>query len=130
MAISLDLYVDQGTDWTAILPPVTDTTGTLVDLTTYTAVSQLRRSYTSIYAVQLTVTIDSPTTGVIELSLGNTETAGLDPLRYVYDVVIIDSSLNRTKVFDGLIIVNPGVTDKPNTSLLTPFTPDDWGGLL
>ena len=130
MAINLDLYIDQGTDWTATLPPVTSASGNVVDLTTYTVASQLRRSYASIYAVQITTTVSSPTTGVIALSMVNTETGGLDPLRYVYDVIIIDSSLNRTKVFDGLIIVNPGVTDKPNTTLLTPYMPDDFGGLV
>ena len=130
MAKNIDLYVDQGADFIAILPPVTDTTGTVVNLTTYTVVSQLRRSYATIQAVQLTATISNPTGGVITISLNNSETAGLDPLRYVYDVIIIDSSLIRTKVFDCLIIVNPGVSDKPNTSLLTPFIPDDYGGIV
>ena len=132
MAISLDLYIDQGADFTAILPPVTDATGTVVDLTTYTTESQLRRSYSTLVAVQIAAAITDPTGGVITLSMGNTDTAGLDPLRYVYDVIIISASpdLIRTKVFDGLIYVNPGVTDKPNTTLLTPYLPDDWGGIF
>jgi hypothetical protein len=129
MALNLDLYIDQGTDWTAILPPVTNPAGTVVDLTTYTAESQLRRSYASVVAVQITATISNPTGGIITLTMVNTSTAGLDPLRYVYDVNITDGSGNITKVFDGLIIVNPGVTNKPNTDLLTPFVPDDYGGL-
>src|ERR1017187_8297361 len=120
MAKSIDLYIDQGADFTAILPPVTDTSGDVFDLTDYTVLCQIRRSYADIFAVQITTEVSDGPTGVITLSLANTETSGLYPLRYVYDVIIVSTDNIRTKVFDGLMIVNPGVSDKPNTTLLTP----------
>lgn len=131
MAINEDLYIDQGSDFLAQMPPVTNTAGTVVDLTTYTAACQMRRSYGSIYAINVTATITDPTEGIITLSMLNSETQGLSPLRYVYDVTIISASDPPiiTKVFDGLIIVNPGVTDKPVTNIVVPYIPDDFGGI-
>lgn len=197
MAINIDLYIDQGSDFSAVLPVVTTNTtdGIPLDLTPYSIQCQIRRSYSTSDAVQINTSGSSD--GVITLSLPNIETAGLDPLRYVYDVVIINTNYNfiltgitgsfslgeivtggtsgatgnviswntptliinnvvgtfvnelltggtsgaiatvqsftsntlRTKVFDGLMIVNPGVSDMPNTNLLTPYVPDDWGSI-
>jgi hypothetical protein len=129
MAKSIDLYIDQGSDFLVTLPAVTAANGSVVDLTTYTAVCQIRRSYASLDAVQLVVTIPNPSNGIIVLSLVKTETVGLTPTRYVYDVVITDANGKATKVFEGLMVVNPGVSGKPNTTLLTPYVPDDYGGL-
>jgi len=128
MAKSLDIYIDQGADLMANLPPVTDPTGAVLDLTGYTATSQLRRGYASRDAIAFIAAISNPTGGIITLTLGNETTAGLAPLRYVYDVMIADNNGVLTKVFDGLCIVNPGVTGKPITNVILPTIPDDWGG--
>lgn len=129
MAKSIDLYIDQGADFTAVLPPVTSATGTVVNLSTYTVVCQIRRSYAASDAVQITATISNASGGVITLTLPKTQTGGLTPTRYVYDVVITSSTGYATRVFEGLFVVNPGVSGKPNTSLVTPYIPDDYGGL-
>ena len=129
MSKNLDLYIDQGADFVAVLPPVTDASGTVVDLSLYTAESQIRRSYASKQAIQLVANVTDAGAGVITLSLDHGQTAGLNPLRYVYDVIITAQDATRIKVYDGLMIVNPGVTDKPNTTLLTPYVPDDYGGI-
>ena len=130
MAKVIDIYIDQGSDFTATFPPVTDNTGNVVDLSGYTAVCQIRRSYATIYAVQMTIDDSEFAEGVITITLDNGETAGLAPTRWVYDITIQDP-INSTvvKVFEGLATVNPGVSSKPNTTLLTPYIPDDYGGL-
>jgi hypothetical protein len=124
------MYIDQGSDFTATFPPVTDATGgNAVDLSGYTAVCQIRRSYATIYAVPMVVDASQFSGGVITIMLSKNETAGLTPTRYVYDVTIEDGYGFVTKVFEGLATVNPGVSSKPNTTLLTPYIPDDYGGL-
>ena len=129
MAKNLDIYIDQGSDFTATFPPVTDNSGNAIDLTGYTAVCQIRRSYATAFAVQMTVDNSEFSDGIITISLVNSETGGLTPTRYVYDVVITDTNGLVTKIFEGLATVNPGVSSKPNTTLVTPYIPDDFGGL-
>lgn len=129
MAKVIDIYIDQGSDFTATFPPVTDNSGNAVDLTGYTVVCQIRRSYATVYAVQMNIDNSEFSDGLITITLPNTETGGLTPTRYVYDVTIRDSGGLVTKVFEGLATVNPGVSSKPNTTLLTPYIPDDYGGL-
>jgi hypothetical protein len=125
----LDIYIDQGSDFTATFPPVTDNSGNAVDLTGYTAVCQIRRSYATVYAVPMNVDNSEFSDGIITITLPNSETCGLTPTRYVYDVIITDTDGLVTKVFEGLATVNPGVSSKPNTTLLTPYIPEDYGGL-
>lgn len=129
MSKSINIYIEQGSDFLAVFPPVTNPNGTVMNLTGYTVIAQLRRGYTSHNAVQFVSTITNAPGGVITLTMVNTHTGGLTPLRHVYDVIVISSAQVRTKVFEGLCIVNPGVTDKPNTTLLTPNIPDDYGGI-
>lgn len=130
MALSLDLYIDQGSDFTAVMPPVTNSSGTVVNLSTYTPKCLIRLSYATVYAVEVGASVTNAAGGIITLSMGNVETAGLNSTRWVYDVIITDGGGLITKVFEGIVTVNPAVTSKPNTSLLTPYVPDDWGGLV
>ena len=46
MAIIANLYIDQGTDFT-ITVDVTDAAGDVLDLTNYTALAQMRKTYSS-----------------------------------------------------------------------------------
>ena len=129
MALSLDLYIDQGSDFVAVLPPVTLPNGSVLNLTGYAPSSYMRRSFATQYAVSFTAIVLDATGGIIKLTMPNQETAGLEPTRWVYDVVLTDVNSTVTKIFEGMVIVNPAVTSKPNTSLLTPYVPEDWGGL-
>ena len=133
MAKNIDIYIDQGSDFMATFPPVTDNNGVAVDLTDpspYIVKCLIRRSYATIFAVEMTVDESQFSDGIITIELSNSETAGLVATRWVYDVTI-EEPINNTvvKVFEGLATVNPGVSSKPNTTLLTPYIPDDYGGL-
>ena len=131
MAKKIDIYVDQGSDFTATFPPVTDNNGETLDLTDFTAKCMIRRSYATVYAVELTVDDSRFSEGVITITMTNGETSGLVPTRWVYDITIQDPINNTVvKVFEGLATVNPGVSSKPNTTLLSPYIPEDYGTLL
>jgi hypothetical protein len=79
----------------------------------------------------MTVDDSQFTNGIITVTLTNSETSGLAPTRWVYDVTVESPSPDNIviKVFEGLATVNPGVSSKPNTTLLTPYIPEDYGGL-
>jgi hypothetical protein len=71
----------------------------------------IRKTYQSTTATTFTSTFVSPrTTGQITISLTDTQTAALEAGRYVYDLVITDSSGNKTRVVEGIATVNPSVS--------------------
>lgn len=129
MAKNVDLYMDQGSDFEFEFPPVRNYDGTVVNLTGYEVTSLLRRSYAIKTAVAFTAEITNPTGGIIKLSMLNEHTAGLNATRWVYDVIITDPDEIVDRVFEGLVHVSPSVSSKPNTTLLTPYVPDDYGGI-
>ena len=111
MAAVANLRVDQGATFTSDVT-VTNTDGDAVDLAGYTAEAKMANAHGSSTYTTITTTLAADTTtGVISLSLTNTQTAALDaPARYVYDVYItktVDSTV--TRVIEGIITVNPKV---------------------
>jgi hypothetical protein len=110
MATISNLFIDQDADFTTTVT-VNDSTGTALDLTNYTALAMIRKSYQSSTATTFTSAFVSPrTTGQITISLTDTQTAALESGRYVYDLVITDASGNKTRVVEGIATVNPSVS--------------------
>jgi len=110
MATISNLFIDQDADFTTTVT-VNDSTGTALDLTNFTALAMLRKSYQSSSATTFTSAFVSPrTTGQITISLTDTQTAALESGRYVYDLVITDASSNKTRVVEGIATVNPSVS--------------------
>lgn len=110
MAAYLELTIEQGANLTSIVT-VNDAQGDAVNLTTYSASSQLRKSYYSSSANTLTATVTGNANGQITLSMTAANTALLTPGRYVYDLVITNSTDNsKTRVIEGTAIVLPSVT--------------------
>ena len=110
MAAYTEITIEQGANLTSIIT-VNDPQGDAVNLTTYSASSQLRKSYYSSSANTLTATITGNSNGQITLSMTVANTANLTPGRYVYDLVIINSLDNSiTRVVEGTAVVLPSVT--------------------
>lgn len=110
MATIQNISIDQGTTFSLTIT-VTDLNNNALDLTNYTARSQMRRSYGASSYVAFTATIDDdPTTGELTISLTPTQTSALKIGRYVYDVEIEDNAGNVTRVLEGIITVTPEVT--------------------
>lgn len=111
MAIQQNLLLEQGADFTATIKLYSDITSPL-DLTGYSGECQMRRSYDSVSAsATLTVTIPTPTNGELVLSLSDTDSASLKYGRYLYDVLITNSSSGiKTRAVEGIITVTPNVT--------------------
>lgn len=116
MAQYEEFTIDQGTD-VAIQLDLVDANGVAKNLTNYSVAAKLKKNYNSDSADTTDFTAivaDSASTGVVTLSLTNTQTDALKAGRYVYDVEIsyLDSSDNTIveRILEGRIQVTPSVT--------------------
>ena len=110
MAAYSEITIEQGANLTSTIT-VTDTQGDAVNLTTYSASSQLRKSYYSSSANTISAIITGNSNGQITLSMTASNTAALTPGRYVFDLVITNSVDNSvTRVIEGTAVVLPSVT--------------------
>ena len=110
MASILNQIIDQGSTWSKQIT-VYETDGTTIqNLTGYTVASQLRKNYTSTGYTTINATKNSPTSGIIVMSLTATQTAALKSGRYVYDLQITAADGTVTRVIEGVITLRPEVT--------------------
>ena len=111
MATISNIYIDAWADYLNTVT-VTDSSGSALDLTGYTAAAQIRKTYESSAAtVAFTVAFNSDrTTGKLDLTLTGAQTAAVDQGRYVYDVLITSGAGALTRVVEGISTINPRVT--------------------
>jgi len=107
MAAVHNLYIDQGADFSAEIG-IFDDFNTPWDLNGYTGAAKIKKSYSSSTSTPFTVTVNSA--GTVTLALTSTNTASLSEGRYLYDVVITSAAGTKTRVIEGLVTINPGVT--------------------
>ena len=105
-----NLLVYQGSDFNIDFTVENDN-GTEFDMTGYTVASMIKKHYTSSTSTTVTAAVLSPaTSGRIQLSLNNSQTAAMKSGRYVYDVVITSSTGLKSRVLEGSVSVLEGVT--------------------
>jgi len=109
MAIYANLTADQGSSFTATVN-ITDSEGNGLDISGYTYRGQIRKTYTSSTAVNFSVTATLPSSGEVRLDLTSSQTGGMRAGRYVYDVEIISSGGEVTRVLEGQFEITPRVT--------------------
>lgn len=110
MAAYVEITIEQGANLTSTVT-VSDTQGDAINLSTYSAAAQLRKSYYSSSANTLSAIITGNANGQITLSMTAANTALLTPGRYVYDLKITNSVDNSvTRVIEGTATVLPSVT--------------------
>lgn len=109
MAAYSELLIEQNANFSTTLN-VEDVQGDAIDLTNYTASSQMRKSYYSSTATSFNVTISNAATGELTVEMDSANTANLSPGRYVYDLVITSNTNEKTRVVEGIVVVSPGVT--------------------
>ena len=107
MAAVHNLYIDQGADFSAEIG-IFDDFNTPWDLNGYTGAAKIKKSYSSSTSTPFTVTVNA--SGTVTLALTSTNTASLSEGRYLYDVVITSAAGTKTRVIEGLVTINPGVT--------------------
>lgn len=124
---TVDILAKQGEHWEFSVT-VTDVQGTPIDLTGYTAVSQIKTSYQSDTAVaSFTATVSDPANGKVDLYLDPATTSQItaaptsidgvklknlkvgSPGVYVYDVKVYTTD-KAYRILEGKLAVDPGVS--------------------
>jgi len=105
-----NIVIEQGFDFGTYFQLEDTITNNLLDLTGYTMEAQLRKTYSSSSSVSFASSISDPSEGLIQISLGSTETSLLKPGRYVYDVKLTTNEGLITKAVEGAALVRSGVT--------------------
>lgn len=110
MAAVKNLYIDQGADFNAQIT-IYDDNNAPWDLNGYTGEAKIRKSYYSSTSVNFVVTFTAVrTTGTVILDLTSAQTSSLEQGRYLYDVVLTNASGKKTRVIEGIVTINAGVT--------------------
>jgi hypothetical protein len=110
MAQITDFFIDQGSDWSAVLT-FNNTDGTPRDFANCTVSGQMRKGYGSTTYTAITATFVAPnSSGKVKLALGNATSTAMKAGRYVYDVELTDSFSLKSRLVEGIITITPEVT--------------------
>lgn len=110
MAAKANIVIDQGANFSTTIT-VTDDSGSVVDLSGYTAEGQIRKHYTSSTKVDFTISFVSPrSSGQVTLSLSSANTGAMEAGRYVYDVELTSAANVISRMVEGIATVTPQVT--------------------
>ena len=81
-----------------------------LDLSGFTASSQMRKHPDSTNFVGIAVSITSPTEGKINISIADTITSNIKPGRHVYDVMLTRPSGSKIIGVEGSVLVRSGIS--------------------
>ena len=108
-----ELFLEQGADFNTVVT-LDDVSGATLNLISYSASSQMRKSYYSSNAAATFVVETGGLAGTITLSMSSANTANIYPGRYLYDVYITSVSNGyRVRVLEGIVNVLPQITKTP-----------------
>ena len=105
-----NLTVNTGTTFSQIFTLESADTNSATDLTGFTASAQMRKHPGSSTATDLQTSIINASGGRIRDGLTTSQTSVLKPGRFMYDVLITDTSGEVTRVLEGSVLVREGVT--------------------
>lgn len=105
MGTKVDLIIDQGSTFSTTIN-LLDNNGDQLNLTGYTGISHIKKTYTSVTNTAFTVSIAN---GGVTLSLSAAQTANIYQGRYVYDVKLTDTSNNVSRIAEGIVTITPSV---------------------
>ena len=107
MATKLNLFIDQGTDFSTTIE-VADEEGVPLNLTTYTGRAQMRKHFTS--TTYNSFNVSGSSSGVITVSMNAATTANIVGGRYVWDLEMVSSGNVVSRIVEGIVTINPEVT--------------------
>lgn len=112
MAEYIELYIDQGSDFSTTITINDESTNLPQNLTGYVVTSSLRRSLLSPNAAaNLSCSVFNSANGEILITLPAANTAALRPGSYLFDVKTYDNlSGTYNRLIEGMIFVTPSIT--------------------
>ena len=106
-----NLVINSGSDFSQSFTLEGSDDNSPFNLTGYEVDAQMRKWSGSSTAITFTTSIELPSTsGRILISLSSENTVNIRPGRYVYDVIITDSSGIKNRVIEGMVLLREGVT--------------------
>lgn len=115
MATISNLYLDAGSDFEVIIT-IKQSNGVVMNLTGYTAASQMRKSHDSsvYYNFEATIPVETSTQGKIKLRMPASQSELIPHGRWLYDVEVTltqdDVIVVRKRVVEGIVEVTPQIT--------------------
>lgn len=110
MAEYVELYLDQGTDFSTTISLNDDDSNLGIDIAGYVITSKLRKSLLSANAAEtFSCTIIDDINGEFELSMPAANTANLKPGTYFFDVKVTANN-TTSRLIEGIIFVTPAIT--------------------
>lgn len=109
MATYSDIFIDQGSTYSSTID-VLDANGLPFNLTGYFARGQIRKTYSSINAINFIININEPNAGKVNISLLAATTRSMKAGRYVYDVEIYNSNGHVIRISEGQVEISPSST--------------------
>ena len=103
------MLIEQGATFSTVVN-VVDSAGAAVNLSGYSASSQMRKSYYATSYTIITPTITGNANGEITLSMTAANTANLTPGRMLHDLLITSPAGIKTRVIEGIAVIMPSVT--------------------
>ena len=102
----VNIVINQGCNFNTVID-LTDENNDPLNVTGYTARSQIRKHYLSINSVSFTTTLSN---GQLILSLTPAQTSNIVAGRYVYDTELVDAANSVIRLMEGIATVTPEVT--------------------
>ena len=121
-----NLALTTDSDFSQIFTLENAETNSPTNLTGFTIASSIRKHPAAKRGVGFEATIINAAAGKIRLGMSGIKSRQLADEgffrtgRYVYDVVVTDSASERTKVLEGTVLVNIGVTKIPRNTVYPP----------
>jgi len=105
-----NIVINGGADFNQTYDLADANTNAAKDLSGHGVSSQMRKHASAVGVTTFTTTIVNAANGQIRIGLTTTQTAALDPGRYVYDVMLTAPDNSVTRVIEGMSLVRQGVT--------------------
>jgi hypothetical protein len=112
MAEYVELYIDQGSDFSTTITINDENTNLPENVGSYIVTSSLRRSFLSPNASSnLVCSIANSAAGELAISMNAANTSNLRLGNYLFDVRIYDTSTSKySRLIEGVIFVVPSIT--------------------
>ena len=105
-----NIVINGGADFSQTYDLADSNTNSAKDLSGHGVASQMRKHAAAVGVTTFTTTIVNATAGQVRIGLTTSQTAALEPGRYVYDLMLTAPDNSMTRVIEGMALVREGVT--------------------
>lgn len=111
MAEYVELFIDQGTDFTTVINMNDDNTNMPQNVSGYIVTSQIRKSLLSANtAARFDCYVSDAANGEITVSIDAANTANLTRPSYFYDIKVVAPGGSTSRLIEGVLFITPSIT--------------------